>query len=156
VESFPRQALCRVFYFGPERRSQALLNRIRFLHAMNPGCALLRVSRATRETGLHRRSVGRSPAVLCLHAGVRSEMLSTVSPVCLEIAESEYDLCLRPSPLESAGSRKRVCNSRRIRTSKTQDLKPFRIRIYEKAGRGVRWGVVRTGHIFDRIDRGHP
>ena len=27
---------------------------------------------------------------------------------------------------------KRACNSRRIRTSKTQDLKPFRIRTYEK------------------------
>ena len=31
---------------------------------------------------------------------------------------------------------KRACNSFRIRTSKTRDLKPFRIRTYEKTGEG--------------------
>jgi hypothetical protein len=43
---------------------------------------------------------------------------------------------------------KRACNSRRIRTSKTQDLKPFRIRTYEKNRGG---GVHRNAYSSSTI-----
>jgi hypothetical protein len=44
--------------------------------------------------------------------------------------------CVCAQVLWNPHLRKRACNSHRIRTSKTQDLKSFRIRTYEKTGGG--------------------
>ena len=43
---------------------------------------------------------------------------------------------------------KRARNSRRIRTSKTRHLKPFRIRTYKKTGRGVETSLVPNRRTF--------
>jgi len=68
------------------------------------------------------------------HPGVGYRPVSVLSRFFPALATHHSSLATIPFRIRTSGKLTR--NSRRIRTSKTQDLKPFRIRTYRKTGVG--------------------
>jgi hypothetical protein len=97
---------------------------VNFLVAQTPVCALLR------------QSTSKSPATMDPQAW----KVVVVLPVTSHPPRRWLSLLHQSQITKSftiRTSTKPTCNSCRIRTSKTQDLKPFRMRTYRKTPRGV-------------------
>jgi hypothetical protein len=64
-------------------------------------------------------------------------MFASLPPPLTNRSPLFFSFFSAPNPFIIRTSAKRACNSLRICTSKTQHLKPFRIRTYEKTGEGA-------------------
>jgi hypothetical protein len=108
---------------------------VNFFVAQTSVCALLRQPALERSAANDpQESTNLAAGQITSHGSPLLASASSLPPVTSHQSQTTKSCRIRTSA-------KRACNSRRIRTSKTQYLKPCRMNTYEKTGRGERVSI---------------